>query len=129
MDIQERYYDNRKGCVIFKSDFDSRVKVNSLKKARSVEYETFLNFYTNLETSMKNGHPVETISREKNSLARQFDEVKRKHSEFCVVCPDIDERAHKQWLNVLIYQFSKANSGSDTYVQNVITDSKRAEIT
>ena len=60
-------------------------------------------------------------------MARQFDEVLRKHSEFCVVCPDIDERAHKQCLNVLIDQFSKANSDSDTYVQNVITDSKRVE--
>ena len=73
MDIQERYYDIRKGYVKFKSDFDLRVKVNSLKKARSVEYETFLNFYMNLETSMKNGHPIETISHEKNSLAHQFE--------------------------------------------------------
>ena len=37
------YY--RKRYVKFKSDFDLRVKVKSFEKARSVEYETFLNFY------------------------------------------------------------------------------------
>ena len=127
LEIQKRYFNIRSRYVQLKSDIELRVKFKSLEKCRNIEYETFLKFCANLETSVNDCLPRETITRERASLVRQFEEVKRKHSELCSFCPTDDEGSYKVWLNELIEQFSKVNSTSEAYLRKPIADVKGYE--
>ena len=89
LEIQLQFQDIRKRYVRFKSDFHFKFKLKALERARDVEYDAFMKFYKNLEFSIDRKYPIETVSREKIILERQFD-VKKKHSEFS----NIYERAN-----------------------------------
>ena len=119
MEIQERYLVARKRYVQFKLDVDTRAKFKSLERAREIEYETFMNFYVNLDNSVKNKFPKETIIREKNLIAQQFEVVKHKHSEFRLVCTDVDDKSHANWLNNVFEKLSSINNLADLYIRTV----------
>ena len=60
---------------------------------------------------------METISREKIILERQFEIVKQRHSEFCVVCDDSKGKLNTIWLWELNEKLSKINSIADAHLK------------
>ena len=73
VDVQTKFQDVRKRNIKLVSNSSMQSKLPSLEKVRSVEYDTFLRFHANLETSAKNSYPMENISREKIILEHQFE--------------------------------------------------------
>ena len=108
----------RRRYVKFVSDFAVLIELKLREKGRSIEHETFIKLYANLEKSVKNKYPLETITREKIILERQFETVKLKHTEFCIISDDLKEKMNTNWLLSLIDQFSKINSIADDYLKS-----------
>ena len=115
------FQDIRKRYVKFISDLAVLSEFKSRDKARTIEYDTFLKFSKNLESSITSKFPRETIIREKAILERQFDTVKSKHSELCFKSNESLEKTNTMWLLTLIDQFSKINCLADEYLK---TESK-----
>ena len=75
VDVQTIFQGIRERYVKFVYNFNMRSDLQLREKARCIENETFLKLYGNLEKSVKNKYPPETITREKILLERQFETV------------------------------------------------------
>ena len=91
-EVQKTYHDIRKRYVRFKSTCLLLSELSSKEKARCVAYEAFLKLSSNLQSSVANKYPAETITREKIILERQFEVVKGAHSEYYMLSDNRDER-------------------------------------
>ena len=132
IEVQTKFHIIRKRYVKFISDYAVRIMLKTRERARIIGYETFLRLYFNLETSVKNNYPPETISRDKLILQRHFEIVKQKHSEFCVASDNSDEGLNTDWLVKLIEQFSRINNIADGYSEtlnkNLSEDKRKSNI-
>ena len=120
VDVQTIFQGIRERYVKFVYNSNVRSDLQLREKARCIEKETFLNLYGNLEKSVKNKYPPGTITREKILLDRQFETVKQRHSEFCVICDNSQEKVNLNWLLNLIEQFSKINSIAYAYLKSLL---------
>ena len=123
-EVQKTYHDIRKRYVRFKSTCLLLSELSSKEKARCVAYEAFLKLSSNLQSSVANKYPAETITREKIILERQFEVVKGAHSEYYMLSDNRDERPNIEWLTKLIEEFAKFNSIADTYLKTVVVQSE-----
>ena len=96
---QERFYSLRKRYVKYKLDFNVDVEMKNLERARDVEYDTFKMMMHSLGNSINGNYSHESICTEKRALLNQFEEVKRKHSEFCKRLPDNEQKTTLKFID------------------------------
>ena len=88
----------------------------AVRRAKDVEYDTFIRLYKKLEHSMEANYPLEIISHKIFNLEHQFDEVKKRHSEFRNMIPEKEEKELSERLNEFIELFVKISNCADSYV-------------
>ena len=60
---QSKCQEVRQRYVKFKSEFCIKLEQKAVRRAKDVEYDTFIKLYKKLEHSMEANYPLETISR------------------------------------------------------------------